>query len=216
MMRVAIHFIGLFAGYLGCSLVAPAAVACGTGQVLVQDNFDTLDAWGNLPSEVSGGGGMMRILQPPGRFYRAFNQTDFFTSNNICVDANIVAAGNLGAEPFVGIAFWTVKNDFYRFMVSGDGRYFIGRQWNGLSTFPRSWTTAASLKKGLNVWNEIEVRTRGNTASFRLNGVEVARINALQPANGGLVGLELTAANDKPATVTFRNFRIEADDKKGL
>jgi hypothetical protein len=207
--------VSALAGCLFAAVSPSPAWACGTGAVLLHDKFESLDGWGDLTSDVSVSGGTMRITQPPQRWYRFSNQTDLFTDTNICLDMSIVAAGALQESPYFSLIFWRRQNDFYRLAVSGSGVYFIGRHWNGQVTFPRAWTAAPSLKKGLNVWNGIEVRTRGNTVAFRLNGSEVARLNALQPRGGGLVGFEWSSAKER-ATVAIRNFRIEADDKKGL
>lgn len=207
---------GLVAGALCCALAASPASACGAGKVLLEDKFDSLDGWGNLTSDVSVKNNTMLVTQPPGRWYRFFNQTDFFTNVNICVEASIVAAGEITYHPYLSLLFWRVNSDQYRFTVSGNGQYFIGRDWNGRTTFPRSWTASDRLKKGLGQWNALEVRTRGNAASFRLNGAEVARINALQPQGGGLVGFEWAAGKDQQATLALRNLRIEAADRGGL
>ena len=62
------------------------------------------------------------------------------------VDARLVSGLN---SNYYGLIFRHKDDDnFYRFLVRGDGYYFIGKRLNGELTQVQGWTSASSIKEG--------------------------------------------------------------------
>jgi hypothetical protein len=51
------------------------------------------------------------------------------------------------------------------------------------------------------------VVTKGNRATFYINGTQMTAITGMPPAGGGLVGI-YSQSNSAPTTWTFQDFKI--------
>ena len=96
-------------------------------------------------------------------------------------------------------------DNYYCFMVSGDGGYTLEKRVNGTITQIIKKTPSASVKKD-NSFNSLEVVCTGDKIELFCNGshLETATDNSFSQ---GLVGIIVSAAAP-PANAVFDNFKV--------
>lgn len=75
---------------------------------------------------------------------------------------------------FQGVLFrgdGTLQN-YYAFVIDGDGYYLVGKVVNGSSIVLVPPTYSSSVKQGYDVWNTLKVVCHGSTLQFYVNDME--------------------------------------------
>ncbi len=96
-------------------------------------------------------------------------------------------------------------DNYYCFLVSGDGGYMLQKRVNGVFTTIIKKTTSATIKKD-NTYNRLGVICKGNQIELLCNGSHLA--TAMDNSfSEGWVGIIVHSASP-PATATFDNFKV--------
>src|SRR3712207_2243794 len=99
---------------LGVALVAMlpgAAIACGGGELVLEDTFQSLDrAWNfTLGDNAKTGPQGLVIEYQPNSYFLALNQSNLFSDVEICGEFAIQFEP--GANAYAGLAFWGADKD---------------------------------------------------------------------------------------------------------
>lgn len=190
--------------------VAPG-FACGAGKIIFEDKFQTLDqSWGIASDDKSFfvDAGTV-VLRPDASYLKwPLSQSDYYGDVNVCAEINIVDTPSPD-QTLAGVLFWAADYDnMYLFNVSSLGTFSVQRRTHGKWLTPIHWTATSSIKQGTNQWNELEIQTRGNQATFLINKTQLGQINGSAPDGGGLVGVVAESPEQGPATVRIRGFKV--------
>jgi hypothetical protein len=96
--------------------------------------------------------------------------------------------------------FDETTEDFYAFLIDGNGKWRAFKYLNGRATFFEPFTTSSAIHKGLNATNILEVQANGSHFDFFVNDVEVGQVNDTSLLSGdsgvyGNVGIDVIFAN---------------------
>jgi len=91
----------------------------------------------------------------------------------------------------------TSNANYYRFLVTVDGRYTIQKRFNNIwATAPLSWRDSSSLNKGYNVYNKLKIERidEKNHTTFNvfINDNLISSYGDDKPINGNKIGLALS------------------------
>ncbi len=204
---------GLRLGAAAVGLVVLAgsgtAQACGSGKVLFEDSFDTLQAtWGKQDEELLVDNGQL-VMKPKENFtFWAPNSAAVYDDADICAEVTSVEVANPG-NSFVGLVFWYIDDkNFYTLEIDADGYASIWRRQNGRWLSQVDWVQADSLKSGVGSTNELRVVTKGKMASYYLNGQLFSEVMGLPPDNGQQVGTIASSPKESVATYSFADFKV--------
>lgn len=190
-----------------------SAAACGGGDILFEDTFETLDpTWGMSNSAFSGGPGGLTVMLEPESYFTPLSQTSFYEDVEVC--ASFAVNATEGALPYSGLAFWSVDNSNYYVLniFLGTKTFAVYRLQKGKQLTPVRPTKSEAIKQGPGAVNELSVALKGNRAKISINGEAVVAFNGMPPKDGSLVGLDLGGGGgDEPAkSVTIRDFQVRA------
>ncbi len=99
-------------------------------------------------------------------------------------------------------------DNYYCFMVSGDGGYILQKRVNGFFTTIIKKTNSSSVKKDTS-FNRLAVICKGNQIELLCNGSRLATATD-DSLSEGWVGLIVNAVTP-PATAVFDNFKVSVD-----
>lgn len=200
-------------------LLAPAALACEGGKVLMEDNFTKLNrAWGVAidPKLERVDGEGLSTDYPPGTVKRAISQWGFFDNAVACatysVAYNCTEADRCETQPYVGLIVWGVDlENYYAFEVAPlVGIYSVQRLQNNKWLTPVNWTALPGGRKfAAGDKFEISAVMKGNMVTFKVNDRPVIEFEAMAPEGGSLVGFELAAAQTGRAKTQLNLSRFE-------
>jgi len=190
------------------------AIAClSTGkaradaQPLFEDNFTTLDPSLSVDTGTQVKDGKLEMAMTAGRFERYLYQVGFFTDADISLTVSSTVGDSL-ANSEGGIIFWGIdSSNFYVACVSPDGSSNIFRYTGGRWLIPASVPASPAVHKGTGAGNLLRVVTKGNRATFYINGVQMTAITGMPPAGGGLVGI-YAQSDTVPTTWTAQDFKV--------
>ncbi|HXG30832.1 MAG TPA: hypothetical protein VNK81_04235 [Thermodesulfobacteriota bacterium] len=169
--------------------LAKNVLACKGTQVLLEDNFATLDpAWGEANANMNVGNGKLVIQPGINSSYVLINQANLFEDMDACVKVTQVKSDDPTYS--AGLIFWAKDSgDYYYLLVTGDGWFSVKRWVNQRSLSPVPWRESASIKKGLGQTNELRVVTKGAQATVFINDTQVVSFNGQPPQGGGFIGM---------------------------
>ncbi len=199
--------VGMFAA------AASPALACGTGKVLYEDKFETLDPSWSFPetdTTRSVGPGGLTYKWEPNNISTKLSQFGYFENYEVCADIAMQYPDK--GNGFLGIAFWGVDADNYYVMdvTPVYGNFAVYRLQKGKFLKPIAWTNSAAIKTGPGVVNQLSVAVNGNKAVITINGQKVAEFKGQAPDGGSLAGIDLTTGTDDtgPSTLILSNFEV--------
>jgi len=186
------------------------AAACEGAKVLFEDNFSGLKSeWGYNKDKPEADGGQL-VLTPSAGKYVTFFASPSFQDIDYCATANLAESPNPKGS-YAGIAFWIVDfKNLYTFQITLDGYATVYRlkadKWIQLIKDK----PAASVKQGTHVANSLRVVTKGNRASFYINGSKFDTITGQAPTGGQHVGFVVEAPEGGPATFRLDDVNVTA------
>lgn len=161
----------------GC---APSAIAARPGQLLYVTTFDAFnDEWqlyeGELSAQIVGGGSgsalEIGVASPQAGAFTVLEQqfADFDVEVSV---AQVAGPLDLDAPGF-GILFRHRDNDnFYAFMISGDGYYQVLRRLDGVDEELSDWAPTDAILQGEAI-NTVRVIGQGDQFRFLVNDIQV-------------------------------------------
>jgi hypothetical protein len=206
-MRGSILVAGAAALWLA-SIAAPA-LACEGSKVLYEDPFDRLDpTWGEEDDAFHIDRGKLVILPDPDQAYYAFNNSGYYTDIDLCADVIAVNA-DLSGDSYAGVIFWgTDKDNYYSVLITADGYASVFRRQKGKSLSQVDWVQFEGIQKGAEAVNTIRVVTKGNEATFYINGKKFETITGQPPEDGWQFGLRAASPKNSKATYGFDNVKL--------
>jgi len=161
----------------GCTASVPVPRA---GQLLYVTTFDAYnDDWqlyeGELAAQVVSqeGDAALQIAVDAVQAGAFTVMEQMFGDFDLVVQARQVAGPEDIEAPGFGVLFrHQDNNNFYAFMISGDGYYQVTRRLNGIDEELSDWAPTAAIQRGQAV-NTIRVIGRGDTFTFFINDVQV-------------------------------------------
>jgi hypothetical protein len=189
------------------------ALACGSGKLLVEDKFETLDpAWGfdkTSPGRSNGPGGLIYKFNPADNI-DLLNQAGLYDNYEVCAVFATEVPANAGA--WVAVNFWgNDKNNVYEADIYPTfGTFGVVRYQNKKSLTPVTTTDSDTINKGTSVTNEISVTVNGNKATIAINGKKAIDFTGQPPEGGSLFGLNIGSAKDDtgPSTITVKDIQL--------
>jgi hypothetical protein len=190
------------------------AAACGSGKLIFEDKFETLDpAWGlsqSDPTRSNGPGGLVYKFDP-GNNTTLLNQTGFYDNYEVCGVFTTDVPAN--SDTYVAVDFWAndTNNAYEADIYPAYGTYGVYRYQNGKPLKPISPTGSDAVNKGTaSVNNEISVSVNGNKATIAINGKKVSEMTGQPPEGGSVFGLALgTAKSDSgPSSFTVKSIQL--------
>jgi hypothetical protein len=198
----------------GAVLGTNLAEACGTGKVLFEDKFDTLNpVWGfgpNVPQRSIGPNGLTYSLTGNDVSADRLNQAELYQDHEICTVYSAKVPEKSNTQ--VGINFWASddKNMYSLYVYPFWGTYTILRYQNNKVLKPIPVTAADAIHKGTDVTNEIDVVLKGNKATLVINGTKVTEFSGHAPDGGGFFGFLIYPGKDDPgpSTVNLKSIQV--------
>ena len=133
--------------------------------------------------------GQLAVKAPADTWLAVLYPSLVYRNANICLDVKTPPAMN---NPGYGggLLFWaTGYANYYRILITVDGRYQIARRVNGNVRIITPFTRFDGLKQGYGVVNRIKVTTAGNVAAIYFNDRKVLDLKGQPPRSGGSVGV---------------------------
>ncbi len=190
----------------------PIVNACEGNQVLLEDNFRTPRPMWRAPDEFHGiRDGKMLIMPSLNRNFlvSVFVRGHSLIDMDACVDVALVRGGPQIVHTYGGLAFWASRVDkFYELMIGPSGTFGVDRQMPNRRLTIVAFNTSTAVKSGLNQFNRLRVKTRRNTATLYINGIQVAYFTGQPPPGGGDVGLTAQSGPNTRDVYAFSNFKI--------
>ena len=103
------------------------------------------------------------------------------------------------------------QNEFYRFDITGDGRFMVEKaNTDGSWTrFLNDWKRAESIQTGRDTWNSLRVDAVGSEMSFYVNNILVFNMTD-DALSVGHIGLDIGAFDQPSASAAFDNLIIHS------
>jgi hypothetical protein len=196
----------------GCGVTIPSPRA---GQLLYVSTFDAFNEdWqlyegelSALVADVNGNPALQIAVDTiqAGAFTVA-NQA--YSDFDVIVEATQVAGPQDIDAPGFGVLFRHQDNDnFYAFMISGDGYYQVIKRQDGIDQVLSDWAPTPVIRQGHGAVNAIRVIGQGNAFSFFINDIQVSLCltiwNPMAPGEcqvaGGEPGAEAIWSSDAVA-----------------
>jgi hypothetical protein len=190
-----------------------AAGACEGSKVLFEDSFAELQpTWDVSPDVGKVEDGQLVITSKADWTVWVPSTASVYDDIDMCADVTTVAAIDPSTN-YVGLVFWYQDDDnFYTVEISAAGTASMWRKQRGKWLEQFSWTKEAAVRGGDGTTNQLRVVTKGNDASFYVNGDKVAEIKGQPPQNGQQIGLIAYSPKKGVATYAFANVKITAPD----
>jgi hypothetical protein len=208
MMRSQVLAVALIT--IAALFVSPIAHACQGNQVLLQDNFQTMASnWGSANDNQSVNSGKMVLTPALNASYVTLDGGYVFTDMDACVDVVLSKGGPKMVHTYGGLAFWaTDYQNYYELMVGPSGTFGVDRILPGRRISIMAFATSSAVKSGVNQVNQLRVQTKGNTATFYINGTQVGSITGQPPQGGGEVGVTAQSGPNTRDVYEFANFKV--------
>jgi hypothetical protein len=176
-------------------------------QPLFEDTFAAADPSLVLDAGTQVKDGKMAIALSANFWVRYLYQVGYFTDADLSLSFSNVAGDSLAGSE-AGIVFWAIDNsNFYVACVQADSSCNIFRYSAARWLTPASIPASATVHKGTGTSNLLRVVTKGNRATFYVNGTQVTAITGMPPAGGGLVGI-YAQSDTVPATWSAQDFKV--------
>ena len=188
--------------------------ACKTDTALIFDDFENGNACGwtifdnnGLTTEI--GDGNLLITTSQSGMIAWTNVNRDFTNVIIDVEARQIAGPNNNG--YGVICRYRDDENFYVFLVSGDGFYAIGKYESGVSqiqylTPNNEWAYSDIVNQGVAL-NEIRAACVGNELTLSVNGIPVYTANDNSHTSGD-IGIGASTLEPGTTQIRFDNFRV--------
>lgn len=197
-----------------CDLVGPQEDPCVTSSSLFEDNFEGETDCGWAQYNQSGAvvaieaGSLQLSTSQPGQIWWS-NPRRTFNDSVITVQARQTAGPNDNA--YGVICRYQDAQNFYIFLVSGDGFYAIGKYQAGNDqitylTPDGQYQFSDIINQGV-ATNQLRVSCVGNELSLSVNGLPLLSITDTSFASGDM-GLGVSTLAPGTAVVEFDNVRV--------
>lgn len=137
--------------------------------------------------------------------YISFNQTNDYSIETI-IDRRDIDK-NSGTGLLFGFKDW---DNYYQFLISGNGSYYISGRFQGINISIRNWTPTNAINTAkTNQRNLLKVLKLGNDFLFSINGQLVAKETA-KSLSGNNVGIICGGKGDIILeTITIKEFTVD-------
>jgi hypothetical protein len=199
----------------GCSEETSTRATATPDDVLFFDNF-SVGTSGNWQTEADEAG---RTAIENGQMVVAVNAENtlqFTTLRDETFDDFIleveVSAIEGAAENSYGILFRMQNpSEFYRFEITGDGKFMIERSDAGESwtRYLNDWTTSESINQGLNSLNKLRIEALGPNLTFYINDSEVHQLQDTRYLSGN-IALDAGTFGQSSVTAAFDNILVQS------
>ena len=193
--------------------VLPAAAATCPGNVTYHDTFATQGPGWNTTTgptvKVTMGGGKADVNFTGAGLGQSLQYTvNLYGDLSLCATVSAPATAKAENEA-AGITFWGIgPGTYYLFEVTVDGQFYVGSNNNGSFTTLFAKQANAAVAKGVGVSNNLQVTTKGNLATFYVNGTQVGTITGVAPSGGGNVGIYSETSTTSAEPMDFTDFQI--------
>ncbi len=210
MLRKAYLAAGL-AG-LAIALSVNSAEACQGSKVQFEDKFANLDpAWSPLDDHASAANGKLMIKAAPDQPWAShmLNQANTFGDANYCATVVFPVIKD-SANAMLGLVFWgTDDAHFWMLVISPVGQFSVQHKVaDGRILVPVRWTSNPAIKQGAGVPYDLEIRTKGNSATVFVNGAQVGQVSGQPPDGGSLTGIYWSEPAEADATIEVSNLKV--------
>jgi hypothetical protein len=188
---------------------ASAALACEGKTVLFEDEFEEYgSAWGNPGKERSVENGKMILNPEAGYTSWTSNNSGLYDDIDFCIDL-VIDKPTDKDNSFAGVMFWHEDHDnFYMFVLTAGGEAEVRRMQKGRWLTQVDWEEAEDAKTGSGVVNTLRVVTKGNVASYYVNGKLFAEGKGAPPADGQLIGVIASSPKKGAVRYEFQHLKI--------
>ncbi|WP_406857915.1 hypothetical protein ABEG18_09970 [Alsobacter sp. KACC 23698] len=173
---------------MSVGLAAGPALAC-KGKLIFSDNFREVDSswrYDGDPS-VSVEDGKVKVKPSANETRNLLYRGVSLDEAEICVT---LKTSSDAPEAGAGILFWAQDDsNLYRAIISSAGTARISKLYKDKLSAVVDWTKFPAIKQGLGATNTLGLVTRGNSATFFINGEKFATVKGAQPEDGWKVGL---------------------------
>ncbi len=167
----------------------PTIAAGCPGTPAFRDDFKTPDPGWDLNQNAYYVDGQLAIKAPADTSLAVLYPALIYKNATVCLDLKTPPAMN-SPDYGGGLIFWATNySNFYRVIVTIDGRYQIIRRFGGSNRVITPFTKFEGLKQGYGVVNRIKVTTAGDIATIYLNDRKVLDLKGQAPRSGGSVGV---------------------------
>ena len=201
------------AAVTACIFVAPVAHACGTGHLLYQDNFQSLDPAWNAPSNVTASGGVMDVKIEKNSALTLLSQANLYTQPGIeiCATVKLVAGpGMSGDSAIAGLTFWRDSTNNYTIVEiaptsgSASGWMHNDKGWQKRV----DWRSVPNMNATVGGTNDLDVIIKAQRAQFSVNGKPAIYMIGTPPSAGWMAGLHLEAPAAEAAEWQVTSFEV--------
>jgi hypothetical protein len=202
----------------GCSLGGEEADACDSGGALFFDDFSgTQDCgWreynqsGSVAAVNTEAGVLELSTSQPGQIWWTNPGRDF---DNVIITTTAAQVSGPDNNAYGVICRYQDENNFYIFLISGDGYYAIGKYQTGTPqiiylTENQEYIPSDAIQKGA-ATNEIRASCVGNELGLQVNGVPLATVVDPTFVRGD-VGAGVSTLDPGTAVIHFDDFRVLA------
>jgi hypothetical protein len=186
--------------------VSGPALACKGPTLIFSDDFKTADpSWVQDAGTLNIGSGKLTLTAAAGNYASADYEGFFVNSGDACVDVVYPSVKDPSQGGVAGIMFgYTDYNDFYAFVVRGDGQAGIFRLQNGGWLTPVPMRAAQGLKTGANAVNTFRVTWKNTDGAAYINDQLFINFK-IQPFTNGTFGIY---SEPEGNTFTFSNVKV--------
>jgi hypothetical protein len=199
----------------GCSQQPSTTATATPDDVLFFDNF-SVGTSGNWQTEADEAG---RTAIENGQMIVAVNAENTLqyttlrdeTFGDFILEVEVAAIEG-AAENSFGILFRMQNpSEFYRFDITGDGKYMVERSdageiWTRLLD---DWTASESINQGLSSINKLRIEALGSELTFYINDIEVHQLQDTQYSSGN-IALDAGAFGQSGVTAAFDNIVVQS------
>lgn len=208
--------IMLVALLTACTLGGQTADECTAGGAAFFDDFSGAQSCGWREYSQSGASAMVEreagVLQistsQPGQIWWTNPGRTF---DNVIITTRATQVSGPDNNAYGVICRYQDENNFYIFLVSGDGYYAIGKYQTGTSqiiylTENQEYIPSDAIQKGV-ATNEIRTSCVGNELGLQVNGVPLATVVDPTFVRGD-VGVGVSTLEPGTAVIHFDDFRV--------
>lgn len=206
-----IGLVGL--ALLGIAAGGPTLACQSQAAPILDEDFKNPDIGWGKPDTIADYSQQGLVMRPPvnGSAWR-WNRNYTMARADLCVDARNPAI--MPSHPDeqntgdAGVWFWGKDaQNFYTATIAPDGTAAVDRLVNGVWHTVVAPARNAAVHTGPGAANQIEIVTRGNAASFLVNGSMVAEFHGQAPPEGGAPGV-YAESGPSIATWVFPRVRL--------
>jgi hypothetical protein len=192
------------AAIIATGLCCNPALACKGTEVLLQDDFKTVDLGWDTADGFTIGSGQAKWTNKDDAGMAIYYNGSLFTDFDYCID--LTTLEKTTPEQAAGLVFWaTDYNNRYIFqLLSRDGQAEIVRRQNGKSLFPVANRKFDAIKTDAGAINSLRVVVKGNTFTAYVNDKMFVTAKGQPPKDGSQIGIYLGS----PDAFAFSNVKI--------